>query len=522
MESVDVDGDSYRRAKAGVLARLWGALAREPLPGVMGREQAGAALRVHLDQGRIVTGPADAADLFATPGDLVVDGLTDPGELTARLWPDAERLRAEIDNSVANLAAAFAGTTGHDADQAAGQHQDGDQRQHQDEDENTGHDLVFFEQSIVDGHPIHPLCRTRIGMSAAENRAYAPEFRPTIELGIIDVPEHLWITGGAGLPPRLPIHPWQRDHVLGEHPELRLTSETIAARPLMSLRTVAITGQPQWHLKTSVDVQMTSAVRIVSPAAIRNGPVMSALLADLCRDEPIEVLAEVATGAVRDGPGGDPLRSLAVIQRAAPRLGPGEVAVPFAALCAPDPGTGRAFLAGFIDRPAADFERLIALTLPPLLRLLHRGVALEAHGQNLLVVLRDRVPVRLAYRDMGGVRVHAGRLHRYADPPVLHGDLATDNLEELRTKLFASAVSTVVNQLIATMVRLYGTDPDQLWHTVAAVIHRTYADLPREAHPDRAAILGATLPIKATTAMRLSTSPLEDIWAPIRNPMAGR
>jgi len=465
-------------------------------------------LRVHLDQGRTVTGPADAADLFATPGDLIVAGLTDPGELTARLWPDAGRLRAEIDNSVANLAAAFAGTTGHDAPQ------------HQDEDRDAG--LVFFEQSIVDGHPIHPLCRTRIGMSAAENRAYAPEFRTTIELGIVDVPGHLWITGGTGLPPRLPIHPWQRDHVLGEHPELRLTGETVAARPLMSLRTVAITGQPQWHLKTSVDIQMTSAVRIVSPAAIRNGPVMSALLAGLCRDEPIEVLAEVATGAVRDGPGGEPLRSLAVVQRAAPRLGPGEVALPFAVLSAPDPGTGKAFLAGFIDRPAADFERLMALTLPPLLRLLHRGVALEAHGQNLLVVLRDRVPVRLAYRDMGGVRVHAGRLHRYADPPVLHGDLATDNLEELRTKLFASAVSTVVNQLITTMTRLYGTDPDQLWHIVAAVIHGTYADLPREAHPDRAAILGATLPIKATTAMRLSTSPLEDIWAPIRNPMAGR
>ena len=516
---MDVDGDSYRRAKAGVLARLWGALAREPLPGVVGRERAGAELRVHLDQGRTVTGPTEAANLFATPEDLVVDGLTDPGELTARLWPEAGQLRAEIDNSVANLASAFAGTTGHNADEDADQRHDAG---HAAQDRDTGHDLVFFEQSIVDGHPIHPLCRTRIGMSAAENRAYAPEFRPTIELGIVDVPEHLWITGGAGLPPRLPIHPWQRDHVLGEHPELRLTGESIAARPLMSLRTVAITGQPQWHLKTSVDIQMTSAVRIVSPAAIRNGPVMSALLADLCRDQPIEILAEVATGAVRDGPGGEPLRSLAVIQRAAPRLGPGEVALPFGALCAPDPGTGKAFLAGFIDRPAADFERLMALTLPPLLRLLHRGVALEAHGQNLLVVLRDRVPVRLAYRDMGGVRVHAGRLHRYADPPVLHGDLATDSLEELRTKLFASAVSTVVNQLISTMTRLYGTDPDQLWHTVAAVIHGTYADLPREALPDRAAILGATLPIKATTAMRLSTSPLEDIWAPIRNPMAGR
>jgi staphyloferrin A synthase len=375
---------------------------------------------------------------------------------------------------------------------------------------------------VIEGHPVHPLCRTRMGLSVTENRAYAPEFRPVIELGVVDVPLDRWISGGSGLPPRLPIHPWQRDHVLDRYPGLRPTAETIRARPLMSLRTVALADRPHWHLKTSVDVQMTSAVRIVSPAAIHNGPLMSALLAQLCRDEQLTILAEVAAGAVRSEPGGDPVRSLAVVQRTAPRLAPGEAAVPFAALSAPDPDTGRALLTGFVDDPAADFERLIGLMLPPLLRLLHRGVALEAHGQNLLVIVRDRVPVRLAYRDMGGVRVHAGRLHRYADPPVLHGDLATDDVDELRTKLLAAAVSTVVGQLIATMTAEYGTDPADLWHRVAAVVHRTYSELPRDAQADRAAILGATLPIKATTAMRLAARPLEDIWAPIRNPMAGR
>ena len=34
-------------------------------------------------------------------------------------------------------------------------------------------------------------------------------------------------------------------------------------------------------------------------------------------------------------------------------------------------------------------------------------------------------------------------------------------------------------------------------------------------------MLGATLPMKAMTAMRLAATPLEDIWTPIPNPMAG-
>jgi hypothetical protein len=37
------------------------------------------------------------------------------------------------------------------------------------------------------------------------------------------------------------------------------------------------------------------------------------------------------------------------------------------------------------------------LALPPMLTLLSRGIALEAHGQNTLVVLRDGRPVRVLY-----------------------------------------------------------------------------------------------------------------------------
>src|SRR2546430_12937025 len=143
-------------------------------------------------------------------------------------------------------------------------------------------------------------------MSERDVRAYAPEHRPTVALRVYAVPERDWLSTGTGLPPRLLVHPWQAEHVLDRYPHLRPTGETVPARPLMSLRTVEI--EPGWHVKTAVDVQMTSAVRTVSPAAVRNGPVVSAFLA--------ERGARAGIGLLRGGAAG------AVLAAGAPRPGP--------------------------------------------------------------------------------------------------------------------------------------------------------------------------------------------------------
>lgn len=524
-----MSGESTEIALAGartaVLSRLWGALAREPFDVVTDRRTVSGDLVVRTQNGEW-RGPVAASMPFARPEPtLAVTGranpgagsatVTDPGALVAAVFGDGEaasRLRAEIDNSVANLAMARAaqpGAHGGPPELVALV--------------NDPDSLACFEQSVVDGHPLHPLCRTRMGMSPEEDRTYGPEFRPTLDLTVFEVPERAWMSSGTGLPPKLPVHPWQRDHVLDEHPSLKPTGEAIPVKPLMSLRTVARLDDRRWHLKTAVDVQMTSAVRTVSPAAIHNGPVMSALLRQMCRDEPIEVLDEVAAGAVLID--GEPSRSLAVVHRRAPRLQQDEIALPFAVLSVPSPASGRSYAIEAVAMhggdPEAFFCDVAALMLPALLRLLHRGAALEAHGQNTLLVLKNGRPSRLCYRDMGGVRVSGRRLaDAGVKSPVLLGDIATDDADELRTKLAAAAISTVMAELIATLSRESGADPTRLWRHVAHTVRATYEQLPSAAAGDAAAILGPTLPIKATTAMRLAARPLEDIWAPIPNPMA--
>ncbi|GAA4606761.1 siderophore synthetase component [Actinoplanes octamycinicus] len=416
-------------ARAAILRRLRLAIEREPLPGA-----------VYADM--------------------------DPVELTAKLWPGTPFV-TEVANSVANLALARANAVRPSL---------------------TETDLGRIEQFETDGHPLHPGCRTRAGMTVADVLAYAPEHRPVIRLRRLRVPAERW--HGAAQPV-LYAHPWQAARLREQYPWLTDAGPTRPMRPLMSLRTVApVSGGP--HLKTAVDVQMTSAVRTVSPAAVHNGPILSAALQRLTADLPIDILAETEAGAVITEHGPD--RRLAHLVRRAPRLAPGEQAVPL--------GIFTNHFLSTVDDPYAWLAQLTDLLFTPLATVLTRGVALEAHGQNTLVVLRDRRPVRILYRDLGGVRVSR---ELGLD---LHGDLLTDDPATLRTKLAAAALGTVAGQLVDAFAAHHGAEPDRLWAIVAAGLRQV---------PE---LLTEPLPIKATTAMRLAADPLDDIWTFQPNPMA--
>jgi staphyloferrin A synthase len=494
-ELVDAYDAALPGARAAILSRLLGALAREPLPGLTPAPAAeaqvppGAAVFTLAD-GRVVTAPAAAARPFAEPAPGLTAHLAgvahhDPGTFLRALGGSGHtgRLATEIDNSVANLALARAARTAPTTLRAAAGDPDG---------------LGRLEQQVTDGHPVHPCCRTRGGMTVAEVLAYAPEHHPVIRLRRLRVPPERWYGDPE---PVLYAHPWQAERLRDAYPWLTDDGETGPVRPLMSLRTVApLAGGA--HVKTAVDVQLTSAVRIVSPAAVHNGPVLSRLLRELTRDLPLDVLAETAAGAVVID--GEPQRHLAYLRRDAPRIGAGQAVLPLAAL-----GT---VLDEAVGDPYAWVEALAALLVPALLTVLRRGVALEAHGQNTLVVLEAGRPVRILYRDLGGVRVSAQRLQRAGYPvPELRGDLPSDDPDVLRTKLAAAAFGTVAAELVALLERRRGADPDRLWRIIASWTRGT---------EDGRLLMTRPLPIKATTAMRLADDPLDDIWTHLDNPMA--
>jgi siderophore synthetase component len=144
------------------------------------------------------------------------------------------------------------------------------------------------------------------------------------------------------------------------------------------------------------------------------------------------------------------------------------------------------------------------------------GIALEAHGQNLLGVIRGGRLNRLLYRDFGGVRVSAARLHRHGiDTPPLRGDIPTDDPDILRTKVFASAISSVLGEVIAVLAAATGMEPEKAWHRVAVIVSGLTG-------PDIAAALAPTLPLKATTAMRLADDDVADLWTQVPNPLVAQ
>jgi siderophore synthetase component len=483
--------ESLPGARAAVLARLWRALLFEPgltaaVPGAAARLR-GPALRAH-DSGA----PKDELSLY-------LDGRehTHPAALLEALRvPGSAGLVAELDHSVASLALSRADAV-----------------------TRGGDSLVAHEQSVVDGHPYHPCCRSRPGFSVADQLAYAPEHRQRVPLGLVAVRSRDCLLVG-GWPEQLrdgdlvllPAHPWQLREVL---PRLGFTAtgDTLPAAPLMSVRTLApLDGGP--HLKTSLSLRMTSAVRDISGESVLNSAPLSALLEQLCAElgGALRISRNLAAAGALSG--GEPCRELAVLVRESPEVhaGPGERVVPLAALVEHPPG---------VADPVRWLRALAALAWTPLLRLLTRGVAMEAHGQNLLVVLdrRDR-PLRLVYRDLADVRVSRKRLAAHGlRASTLGGHVLDDDPAALRRKLFGSVLGGTFSALVSALGGGDRQQERQLWEAVAAEARSAArAELGPE---DRRALLREPLPVKALTQMRLSGQPLGDRWTLLPNPLAG-
>ncbi|WP_369232277.1 IucA/IucC family protein [Streptomyces sp. R21] len=471
-------------ARAAVLSRLWRALAHEPMPWIARREPGRDGLTLHLADGRRLSGPH--ADPYATAAyvtEVRLDGTAydRPARLmTALAVPNGPDFAAELDHSTASLALSRAGQPGAQPEPVTSRE---------------------WEQRVVDGHPYHPNCRSRPGFSVAEQIAYGPEHRPVVGLGLASMPSEeclvagdwpKWLRDGDRV--LIPVHPWQAEHVLGAGGVLGpADQEGVPAHPLMSLRTLALPDGP--HVKTALSARLTSSVRDISVQSVASSGTVSAFAESMAaRTDGLLHVTRTLGAVTANTP------DLAAVLREPPEAyvssEAGERVVPVAAL----PATGLPRSPSWM----AEFTRL-ALTVG--LRLLDLGVALEAHGQNLLVVLSSTdAPLRLVYRDLADIRVSPARLGRHGiGVPELSGRIVTDDEVTLRRKLFGSLVA---GALAATA----GSAP-----TLREALATAVRDLPRT--EDLAALLDEPLPTKALTLMRLSPRTPGDRWTHLPNPL---
>ncbi len=478
-------------------------------------------------------------------------------------------------------------------------------RTHRERDE-TFSALALFEQWVIDGHPLHPAAKVRLGLSPAEAVGTCPEWGNIIELPVavlaVSSLAEYGLAGSSGpqpgpltrlllrehpqlereLGPRrdgvdhfalLPLHPWQAAHVLQADYSaelsrglIQLLRGRIPARPLISYRTVAplptsATGWPS-HLKTALSVRLTNALRGVSPAAAQNGPAVSQLLEQILSRETdfggrLGIVSETAAAHFRPSdplasrprvPGGDAELSadaaLAALARSNPEadLGRDELLLPVAALWARSPLTGKPVLAELLrqvqrtvaaasdsGQSGALFARHYAeVCLPPLLTLLTRyGIALEAHGENTLLVLRDGLPVRCIVRDLGGIRIHFERLMRTGLTVALRpgSAIVTSDPDQLRNKLYYALFVNDLNQLVRCLAHCTGAPQATLWRHFGSVAYATFQALAADPvlatgpADDAVGLLGRPWPNKALLTMWLRGDVTDYTYLPTTNPL---
>ncbi|MGH3824945.1 MAG: IucA/IucC family protein [Pseudonocardiaceae bacterium] len=606
-------GSAVRQARAMALGKLWVALSRERIAGLVPLAHDGLAGILLPDGTRLSAPPAITHAFAQHPAGLTVtrhaafpQRIDHPvALLTAVLAARPIRagtdrwlqLSAELDSSVANHALALVGESWRrdrlTRERARGNWATGDnalrwaaQRAAADP---SFSPLALFEQAVVDGHPLHPCARVRGGMNVHELFSYTPEWADEVAVRIVAIARssltqssftrrgltdelrrwHPEAVDAAEAHLRdvrrdpagyelLPVHPWQLRRglpgrcagALADGRVIVIPRAQIRARPLLSLRTLApAVDRRAAHIKTSVDIRLTTAIRVVSPATVRNGPIISALLAEISRREHgfggrLISLTELASGNYRPAPGepAEAAASLGAIIRESPErhAGERELALPVAALAARSPLTGQPLLADVLDElafthghsrsEAAKFflARYCDCLVPALLTLLSRwGVALEPHGQNAIVVLRDGLPARLLYRDFGSIRVSPARLARSGvRPPALVDALSTDDDDGLRAALFFPLIDTNLGQVVAALARVGETEPTRLWRLVARCCRSAYATLTADpaitvqAGCDEAALFGPTLPAKSMLRVQLSADPHVPQWVAVPNPLA--
>ncbi len=273
------------------------------------------------------------------------------------------------------------------------------------------------QQRYLNGHPKILLSKGRVGWTATDREIYSPESAKPFQL--------FWI---AVQGVRMPVHPWQWDRYIrtqfvgeiakGEIQPLGFMGDYYL--PQTSLRTLSnVTNPLRPDIKLPLSVLNTSCVRGLPAKYVEMGKDLSATLALVCdQDEKLKsvrVLKELNGHAIKHEAFSKiknaPYRYhefLGAVEResAQSKLGLDEKAILSASLFHQDQN-GSALIAEYVKLSGKTIEEWLSAffrhTLVPLLHLqTNYGVGLVAHGQNIVLILKDNFPSGMILKDFHG------------------------------------------------------------------------------------------------------------------------
>ncbi|WP_270180851.1 IucA/IucC family protein [Alkalihalobacillus sp. CinArs1] len=444
--------------------------------------------------------------------------------------------------------------------------------------------LTFFEQWVVQGHTIHPCSRTRLGLSPMDVSRYAPEWggQPDVIPVLVhksycrsthkkksatrilleeypELQEDLErVASEKGIEHReyelIPVHPWQFEHTISKHYRRLIErnmiiplSERIKTMALISFRSLApFENRSKHHIKTAINVQMTSAVRTVSAASTYNGPLISSVLKEIGARDPfisnsLSFMGEDAGIHFEPDSDGDDRhflqKNLASIIRENPEatLTKDEVAIPAAAFIADSPVSQKLILQELVERykekmnhpslqvaAEAFIKRYCEVLLPGIMSLIVKyGVSLEAHLQNTVCVFKDGVPERVIFRDNGGIRILTERLETFVALGALDNstNLLTTKPEELHDIFFHAIIHNHIGEMNVALSRRLDLDEQSLWNPVRKVVRDVYESLKSDTEHDYELLKATRSRMKALVKMRLTNKYTENMYVDVVNPL---
>lgn len=426
-------------------------------------------------------------------------------------------------------------------------------------------DVLYSESLIFEGHPTHPLTKTKLPLSMEEVRTYSPEFEKIINLKVMlihneyvnvtTILDHSQFILNEVIPEYLDelhtfmndrerllkdykvilVHPWQYEHTIRNKFKEWLQNHILISTPFhvpskatSSFRTMSLINHP-YHVKLPVNVQATSAVRTVSPETTIDGPKLSqALHRELNQYTQLDVVLEpYGLFAKTDS---DDARQLACIIREKPFTKDDGILLVTGALVNKNVVDNEITVDSYLkwinddinQHTIHQFMRNYTRQLvTPLLALIQDyGIALEAHMQNTLVHLGPKYQIQFIVRDLGGSRIDIKTLsQRLKHIEVENKSLLADSIEEVIMKFQHAVVQNQLAELIFHFKKYEFIKEEELFNIIQEEIEVAINDTKPHADTLRKVLFGPTITVKALLKMRMKKKVKKYLNISLDNPI---
>ncbi len=426
-------------------------------------------------------------------------------------------------------------------------------------------DVLYSESLIFEGHPTHPLTKTKLPLSMEEVRTYSPEFEKIINLKVMlihneyvnvtTILDHSQFILNEVIPEYLDelhtfmndrerllkdykvilVHPWQYEHTIRNKFKEWLQNHILISTPFhvpskatSSFRTMSLINHP-YHVKLPVNVQATSAVRTVSPETTIDGPKLSqALHRELNQYTQLDVVLEpYGLFAKTDS---DDARQLACIIREKPFIKNDGILLVTGALVNKNVVDNEITVDSYLKWMNDDINQhtihqfmrnYTRQLVTPLLALIQDyGIALEAHMQNTLVHLGPEYQIQFIVRDLGGSRIDIKTLsQKLKHIEVENKSLLADSIEEVIMKFQHAVVQNQLAELIFHFKKYDFIKEEELFNIIQEEIEVAINDTKPHADTLRKVLFGPTITVKALLKMRMKKKVKKYLNISLDNPI---